>query len=219
VIDAGDLARGWHGGPGAVVADQTPSLRRVRRREQRRDGHVDEARIAVVALAIREAQLHRLGDQVHVGGGVVTERGEVVGLQQRQRLEQDGALTPRPAAQHVDTAERRTDRGLDLRAVFGEVVRRQQATVLAVVAHHGGREIAPVEGGARGGQAGGTTAAARGSLLVDHELQRAREIRLSEQLAFPRRPPARQPDGGVSGASAGTSLRSSRCSAPSPDAS
>ena len=134
--------------------DQPAPLGGVRGRQQRVHRHADEARIAVVALAVGEAELHRLGHEVHVGGRVVAERAEVVAREQRQHLEQHRPLAPRPAREHLDAVEASRDRRLDLGAIRREVVGGQPAAVLAVVAGDRRGEIAPVEGVARGGEAG-----------------------------------------------------------------
>ena len=88
----------------------------------------------------------------------------------------------------------RAHRRRDLGPVGRQVVGRQPAAVVLVIAHHGRREVAAVEGVARRVQAGDPAARARRPLLVDHELHRAREIRLHEPLALARGAAAGEPD-------------------------
>jgi hypothetical protein len=158
---------------------------------------VHEARVAVVALAVGEAELHDLGDEMDVGRRIVAERGEIVGGEQRQHLEQDRPLAPRAAGEHLDAAEAGRERALDLGMVVLQIARGEPAAVLGVVAHHGRRQVAAIEGIARRAKPGDPSAAARRALLVHHELQRAGEIRLDEQFALAGRPALGQEDGGI----------------------
>ena len=93
-----------------VGVDQAAALSGVLVREQPLQGHAGEERIAVVALAIGEGQLGRLGDSVDVGDGVVAQRGEVEPFQQAELLQEDGSLAPGAAGEQPDVAERALDR-------------------------------------------------------------------------------------------------------------
>ena len=67
----------------ARVADESPPRPPRRPGEQRVHRDVDEARVAVVALAIGEAELHRLGDEVDVVRRVMAERLQIRRPEQR----------------------------------------------------------------------------------------------------------------------------------------
>jgi hypothetical protein len=120
---------------------------------------------------------------------VVAEGAQVEALEQREHLAAP-ALAPGAAAEHLHAAEGGAHRAIDLGPIGCQVVGREPAAVVAVIPHHGGSEVAAVEGFPRRAEAGGTAAPAGRALLVRHELQRPGEIGLHEQLALARRPAA-----------------------------
>ena len=132
---------------------------------------------------------------MNVSNRVVAERVEIVAGEQGEELQQHRALTPWPAREDFRVVERGPHGRRDLRAELREIIHGEPAVVLAVVLRHGVREIALVEGVARGVQPFDPIRVC--ALFVDHELDRPREIRLDEELAFARRTPLGQPDGGV----------------------
>ena len=82
------------------VFHQPPPLFRVLPREQVRQRHVGESRIAVPGLAVGEGELRALRHCVHVLGARMAERRELEALEQAQLLQEDGRLAPRTCLQH-----------------------------------------------------------------------------------------------------------------------
>ena len=184
-----------HVRPRPVGPDESPPFPGVAGGEEAVQRDVHEPRVAVVAFTVGEDELHRLGDRVDVVGAVVAEGGEVDPVEEARHLGQRRPLAPRPAGVDLDLAEARDDRLLDRALVFGEVLHRQPAAVLLVVADHGPREVAAVEGVAGGGEAGPPPPARGGRrFLVRHVPDRGGEVGLHETFAFLRRPSARKVD-------------------------
>ena len=112
---AGDAGR-WHSRVGLVEMDQVAALGRVFLGQERLHRHVDEFRIAVVALAVSERELQRLGQKVDVGRRVEPERLQVIARQERQDLGEHRSLTPRTARVDVVLVKADAHRFLDRRA-------------------------------------------------------------------------------------------------------
>ena len=92
---------------GAPFVDQLAPFGGVVVRQQQTHRHADEFGIAVVALAIGKCELGALEIDVQILGRVVSEAREVVALEQLELLQQDRALAPGSALQHLDAAIRR----------------------------------------------------------------------------------------------------------------
>src|SRR6185503_16359936 len=107
---------------------------------------VDEARIAEIGLAVRERELHRLGDTVQVAGGVVAELAQLGAIQEVERLQQRRPLAPRAAGIELDIAERGLDRLLDAGAIIRKIVGREEAAVLLLELDDRGSDVTPIEG-------------------------------------------------------------------------
>ena len=97
-------ARGRKLRPGFVGADKLSPLRGIVRIEQGPNRNVDEPWIPVMAFAVRECELDRLGDGVNVLGRVVTECFQVDSLKQGERLGYDGTLAPGSAGIDINAA-------------------------------------------------------------------------------------------------------------------
>ena len=91
-------------------------------------------RVGVIGLAVGEGELQRLGQMVHVIGAVMAEAGEVDALKQRQGLQQHRPLAPGAAGEDVEIAKAAALRRADRRAVFGQVLGRQQPALLLIKA-------------------------------------------------------------------------------------
>ena len=146
-------------------------------------GHVDELRVAVVALAVGEDELERLGEQVDIGRRVVAERGEVVGLEQRQHLGQHRPLTPRTAREDLVLVKARAHRLLDLRLERGEIVVGQEPVLRCVECGDLPRDVAAIEQIARGLKARLPSRLPGPGLGVQQAADRARQVRLREHLS------------------------------------
>ena len=177
--------------------DRLQPLLRIGARQQCLHGNIDEARIAIVVLAVGEAQVHDLGQQMDVPLRIVPERLQVDFVQQREHLQQHRPLAPGTAAQHVGALEREAQRLLDLGVVFGEILRRHQPTVLAMILRDRLGDVAAIEGVARRRQACVATVHRRRFFLVGHELDRAAEIGLHQPVAFTQRRAVAMIDRGV----------------------
>ena len=151
-------------------------------REQAAHRHVDELRVAVVALAVGEDELERLGEQVDIGRRVVAERGEVVGLEQRQHLGQHRPLTPGAAREHLVLAKARAHRLLDLHLERGEIVVGQEPALRGVERGDLPRDVAAIEQIARGAKARLPSRRPRPALGVQQAADRARQVGLREDL-------------------------------------
>ena len=93
--------------------------------------------------------------------------------------------------------EREAQRLLDLGTVSGEIRRRHQPTVLAVILRDRPGDVAAIEGVARCRKTGVATVDRRRLLLVGHELDRAAEIGLHQPVAFTQRLAVAMVDRGV----------------------
>ena len=163
-------------------------------RQQGVHGHVDEAWVTVIGLAVGRRQLDRLGHLVDVGRRVVAEGVQLAPVEEVELLQQHGTLGPRPAAEDVDVAEAGPDRRLNADPEGGHVLGPQQAAGLAVVAVDGGGDFAAVKGVADGPQPGFAATPPGGGLLVGQVLEGARQVRLEEHLPHGGRPAAWQED-------------------------
>ena len=93
----------------------------------------------------------------------------------------------------LDALEARAHRRLEVHLEAGEVLEAHEAAFLLDEARHVARDVAFVERIARGLEPGFAAFAPRDlALFVGHELERAAEIRLHEDLARFRRPAFRQ---------------------------
>src|SRR5207249_12166231 len=104
----------------------------------------------------------------------VTQRLQVVRLEDLQHLEHGDALAVRPQLPHTVTFERGGDRLDPLRTVLAEVVRRQVATEGADALRDPVAELAAVQ---------------RSRSLLGDEAKRARQVGVPEPFAGPRGPP------------------------------
>ena len=184
-----------HAGPRPVGPDEGAALAAVGVGEEAVQRNVHEPRVPVVALAVRERELHRFGDRVHVVGAVVAEGGEVDPVEEAHHLGEHRPLAPRAAGVDLDLAEPREHRLLDRALVLREVLHGEPAAVLLVVADHGPGEVAAVEGVA-GGDEPRLPPSARGGrgFFVHHVLDGGREVGLHEAFPFSRGSPAREVD-------------------------
>jgi hypothetical protein len=114
-------------------------------REQSIDRDRVEVRIADVVVPIGERRLQRLGDQVEVLHAVVTERLDVVLLQDLQGDRQRRPLRPRPAAVDFIVAVPDLDRRLQPHREVCDVVVGDQAAVLSAEGRQLLRDLALVE--------------------------------------------------------------------------
>ena len=104
------------------------------------EADIDEQRIAVAIFAVGAGRLQDLGDEVHVVGAVVLQAFKPARrLDHAQRLGQHRALAPRPAGEDLEVAPAHLDRLLVAAVEVGEVVARQLAAVLLVVAARSSR--------------------------------------------------------------------------------
>ena len=182
-IAAPRVAGRRHPGMRARGIDELPPRVGIRFREQAAHGHVDEFRVAVVALAVGEDELERLGEQVDIGRRVVAERGEVVGLEQRQHLRQHRPLTPGTAREHLVLAKARAHRLLDLHLERGEIVVGQEPALRGVERGDLPRDVAAIEQIARGAKARLPSRLPGPALGVQQAADRARQVGLREDLA------------------------------------
>ncbi len=133
-----DLARRF-------AADQLAALVGVVLGQQALHRHLDEIRIGVERLAIRERQLEALHDGVHEFRAQRIHRRDVVAREQGEGLQHRRALAPRPAFAHrvavIVELRRLVVRGLPTRHVVGG---DQAAMPAARRVHHlvRGRELA-----------------------------------------------------------------------------
>src|SRR3954469_1633234 len=110
-----------------VLADQRTALIGVLPREQHLERNI--AAVAVTRVAVCERELRRLRRDVHELG--LAERGDVEAFEQAQLLQRGRPLSPRPRLAHREAAIVDRRRRLETRAPRGEVVARQQPTLLA----------------------------------------------------------------------------------------
>src|SRR5439155_6306371 len=92
-----------------------------------------ELGVAVVGLAVRERQLHRLDDGVDVGGAVATEGGEMEVREQTKRLKQHRALRPRTRLEERRALELARDGLLELSGKRGPVLRIEHGHVASAL--------------------------------------------------------------------------------------
>ena len=148
-----------------------------------------------MALAVGEAELHRFGDGVNVLHAVVAERRDVDTVEQTRHLGEHRPLAPGSTGVELDLSEPCNHRLFDRALVLGEVLHRQPAAGFFVVPNHGAGEVAPVEGVARGDQAGlSPCVRRRRRFLVDHVLDCVAKVGLYETFAHPGRLAAREID-------------------------
>ena len=114
---------------GRLLGNQRAALGRVCLGQQPVEGHVVEARVAVVGLAVGEGQLGALGHRVQVLRRVVAHRRQVELCQQRKLLQEHRALGPAGALEDIQSVVVQADRLLEVRLPFGEVFIGQQARV------------------------------------------------------------------------------------------
>ena len=157
----------------------------VRLREEPGHRHLREERIAVVGVAVVVGELDGLVHGVDVVGRVGAHRLQVHAFQDVQRLEEHRPLVPRARLVDVEAVEVRRDRLLDAAVVGGEVVVGEHAARGAIGLRDPARDVAGVEGVAAGANRGDAvvTLRVRGLLGGHDRAQRAREVRLAEDLA------------------------------------
>ncbi len=129
-----------------------------------------------------------------VVGAVVTERREVETGEQRELLEKDRALAPRPALVDQVVAEGVRHRRLELAPVVVQILDREQAAVGLRMGGDPLGDLAAVEGVARGLQAVAPAVPARRVLGGDQEAEGAREIGIGDERADVGKRAARQVD-------------------------
>ena len=169
-------------GSGAVHADRRGALARVPVGEQIVHRRPGADGVAVVALAIGEGQLERLGHDVDVARRVVPHRAQVERREDGEGLHEHGALRPRALPQDLAPRERRAERRLEGRAVLRQIGRAQQAAHALGEAADGRRNVAAVEPLARRRDARRPSAAAPRVRLHQAPERRA-ERGLHEQRA------------------------------------
>src|SRR5581483_534148 len=136
-------------------------------REQRGERDSDEIGIGVVKLAVGKRQLGRLDQGVKVVGRVVAHRAQVEAFEQRELLEKDRPLRPRPTFEHRRAAIAAADRLLDTGREGGEVFERKKTAVGLAVADNLARDVAAIEALERRAQAGRTSTVAMARLGVE----------------------------------------------------
>src|SRR5262249_48016396 len=97
-------------------------------------------------------------------------------------------LAPWSAAIEPDIAKRGLGRFVEARMIIAEILGRQYAAILLLKFDDGARNVAAIEGVARGIEAGLPPARTNGCFLVRHVLQGSGERLLHEHLACLRRP-------------------------------
>src|SRR5207244_8783702 len=81
---------------GCLVADEGAPLVGVLAAEEEVERNVDEIGVSVPRLPVRERELGAFDDGVDEVGARDAHPGEVKAFEERQLLEEDGALSPRP---------------------------------------------------------------------------------------------------------------------------
>jgi hypothetical protein len=148
-----------------------------------RDRHGHVARITVVSLPVREAELDGLREEVDVGGGIVTECGQCTRVHQIENLQEHRPLAPRAAGIDVDAIPGDCRRAFDLRAIVREILVAQPAALGHVIVDESRGEIAAIKGIPRGLQTDLPALSRRSLFLVHHVLQRPAKILVLEDLA------------------------------------
>ena len=173
--------------------------------------HIDEFRIAEMILPVRHREIQTLDDAVDIVGGVMCQPVDADAFDQRQRLLQRRSLAPWAAGDQFMAAPVSPHHGFDGGAVLRHVGHRQVAAFLLLVPHNLPRDVAAIEG-AMGGVQPGDPVGSGGEVLIDHILDRPRQIGLHEFLARTRHAAIGQEDGGVGGPAAVFVLvRGDRC--------
>ncbi len=114
-------------------------------------------------------------------------------LERDERLGQHRSLAPGAARQDLEVAPAGAHDRLVARAERRQVGHRQEPAVVGVIGGDLARDVALVEGRARGLEPGGAIAAGA-PLLVRHARQHRREVALHEPVADRRRVPAGEED-------------------------
>ena len=113
------------------VRHERPALLRVVAGEQPVERDVCEGRVAVPRLAVRERELRALDHGVHELRAACSRRRQVEAVEQRELLEQDRPLTPRPGLEDRPPFVAQARRRLERRLERGEIVGGEQSAVRA----------------------------------------------------------------------------------------
>src|SRR3979490_1640936 len=120
---------------------------------------------------------------MQVAGRVVAKLVQFGGVQEVHRLQQRRPLAPWAAGIEPDVAKRGHGGFVEARLVIAEILGRKDAAILLLKLDDGARDVAAIEGVARGGETDIAPARTNYCLLVRHVLQSGGERLLPEHLA------------------------------------
>src|SRR5262245_13596588 len=129
---------------------------------------------------------------MNVGRRIVPECSNVILLEHAQQHAQQRSLAPWSARVELKMALADIRRRLESGPKRGHVRACEPSAIRGMVIANGCRDLSLVEGSVRGSQAGGAALRGYRLLLIDHVLERAREVRLAKDLTGPRWAAARQ---------------------------
>src|SRR6185503_20733055 len=141
-----------HARPGAAGANLGRAPGGVFPGDERVDRNIDEARVAVVGLAVCEHELYRFDQGMQVFWRVVSHRAQVVALEQAQELRESRPLAPGSAGVDLQAVAFDAQRFFLGDAKRSEVFFGQPTAVGAVVVGDRLADVAAVESVARSGE-------------------------------------------------------------------